>query len=95
MVTLRFRAKVTTRLFADGTVAYTFVRVPTFTHAHVDMHELRAHPKYAAIANSSLLPNILARIRRDTLGDVLRLDRIPANVSVDTSGFLAEVAVSI
>jgi hypothetical protein len=39
-----------------------------------------------------LFPNALRRIRADKFkGDMLRLDRIPEGVSVDTSGFLAVV----
>ena len=94
-----FRAKVETVYHMDGSVAWRQVRVPTLARKHCDMTAFRAHARFGGLANSDLFPGILARLRRDTLGgadrDYLRLDRLPAAVTVDTSGFLALVTIAV
>lgn len=94
MATITFKAKVWTRHDADENPLYRFVQVPTITRSHCDMAAFRRHPRYAGIANSDLFPNALARIARGlTSNGLLRLDKLPEGVSVDTSSFLATVTV--
>lgn len=76
-----------------------FIDVPMFKRSHCDMDAFRKHPVYGVVANSDLFPNALARIRRNTIGSdyrtYLKADAIPANVTVDRSGFLATVTITV
>lgn len=89
MATITFRTKI------KG----DFIDVPTFKRSHCDMAAFRDHPKYGTFANSDLFPNALARIRRDTIGSdyrtYLRASALPDNVTVDTSGFLATITITV
>lgn len=93
MAKIEFRAKIETVYNMDDTVAYQRVKVPVLTHKHCDMNAFRKHPKFGGLANSDLFPNVLTRIRKDRLGEYVRLDRTPEGVTIDTSGFLALVAL--
>lgn len=98
MAKITFKAKAFDVFYADDTLAYRAVKVPAaFTRSHCDMAAFRSHAKFGGIANSDLFPNALARIRRDMFGvrDAIRLDQIPAGVSIDTSGFLAIVSFDV
>ena len=97
MATITFKAKPRAVYNHDDTLAYTYVEVPTFTRKHCDMDAFRRHPRYGSFANSDLFPGILNRIRRDTFGSSaqLRLDLIPPGVSVDGSGCLTIVTLSV
>lgn len=98
MATITFRAKVETIYsFSNGvtTVAYRRIKVPTLTRSHCEMSEFRSHPQYGGLANSDLFANVLATIKTKQLGEYLRLDRIPDNVSIDESGFLAIVKINV
>jgi len=92
MASISFKAKVETVYNIDDSVAYLRVKVPKLERKHCDMQAFRFHPKFGGIANSDLFPNALERLRRDRLGDYVRLDKIPENVTIDTSGFLAKVS---
>lgn len=76
---------------------YKMAICPKLDSRHCDMSAFRKHPRYGSFVNSDLFPNILARIRKDTFGaaGVIRTDALPANVTVDDSGFLATVTISI
>lgn len=93
--TIQFKTKVRNVYNADETLSHRIVMVPVFTRAHCDMDAFRRHPKYGGIANSTLFPNALTKIRRDVTRDYIRLDRIPECVTVDESGFLAVVTVTV
>ena len=93
MASIEFRAKVETIYNMDDTVAFQRIKVPTLDRKHCDMAAFRKHPKFGGFANSDMFKNVLARIKRDRLGDYVRLDRIPEGVTVDTSGFLALVSL--
>lgn len=98
MATISFKGKAFTVYNADDTPAYEAVKLPArFTRSHCDMNAFRRHPKFGGLANSDLFPNILSKIKRDTFGnrDWVRLDQIPAGVTVDTSGFLAVVCFDV
>ena len=79
----------------DGTPAFQYVAVPVLTRSHCDITAFRSHPKFGGLANSDLFPNVLARIKRDRLGERIRLDKIPDGVTIDTSSFLAVVTVDV
>jgi hypothetical protein len=89
MAQITFRAKV-----RNG-----FIDVPQFKRSHCDMAAFRKHPRWGGLANSDLFPNVLARIRRDMIGsdsrNYIRLESLPAGVTVDCSGFLASVTVTV
>ena len=96
MAKIMFKAKLRTLYNLDDTVAYQYVSVPVLTRAHCDMNAFRSHPRYGAYANSGLFPLMLAEIRSDRfpLG-ILRLDDIPAGVTVDAGGFLAKISFDV
>jgi hypothetical protein len=75
------------------------VVVPTLKRSHCDMAAFRSHAKYGMFTNSDLFPSVLARIRRDLIGsdsrNYIRLDSLPTNVSVDLSGFLAVITITV
>ena len=97
MARITFKAKVQEMGNCSGGVAYRYVTVPKLECKHCDMAAFRSHPKFGGYANSDLFPGMLARIasglKAGSLG--LRLDRLPPNVTVDESGFLAVVAVEV
>ena len=96
MATITFRTKPEVIYNMDDTVAYTRIRVPVFTRSHCDMAAFRKHDKLGGIANSDIFPNALARIRRDRVGEYIRLDsELPDGVTVDTSGFLTKVSIEV
>ena len=95
MATISFKAKPETVYNMDDTVAFQRIKVPTLVRGHCDMNAFRKHPKFGGLANSDLFRNILAKIRRERLGEYIRLDRIPEGVNVDTSGFLANVSIDV
>ena len=94
MATITFKAKVQTVWNHDDKPAWRYVAVPQLTRAHCDMQAFRFHLKFGGIANSALFPNVLSRIRRD-VGEEIRLDRIPAHVTIDESRFLATVTINV
>lgn len=93
--TITFRGKVETLRYADDSIASVRIKVPTLERRHCDMAAFRAHPKYGSYANSDLFPGMLARIKRERLGDFIKMDAIPEGVAVDTSGFLAVVTIAV
>jgi hypothetical protein len=98
---ISFRAKAENVYTPDGaTVAYRIIRVPVLARRHCDMNAFRRHPKYGELANSDLFAGVLAKIRRDVFNcrdyrPFIRLDQLPAGVTVDESGFLATVSAEV
>ena len=94
---IQFRAKVTELFFVSGESAGKRIQVPTLKRCHCDMREFRQHPKWGSYANSTLFDGILREIRTRHFGGsgVLKLDSIPDGVTVDTSGFLAQVTIEV
>ena len=96
MATITFKAKAVPVSYADDSHAFTQIKVPQLERHHCDMASFRKHPRYSGIANSDLFKNALARIRRDVApSGFLKLESLPANVRVDTSGFLASVTIEV
>ncbi|QIG74367.1 hypothetical protein EVC08_055 [Rhizobium phage RHph_N65] len=95
MATIEFKAKPEQVFNMDDTLAFVRVKVPTLERKHCDMPAFRKHAKFGGLANSDLFKNVLSKIRRDRLGEYIRLDRIPEGVSVDTSGYLAVVSIDV
>jgi hypothetical protein len=95
--TIQFKAKVHTMNYVDETFAYQYIPIPSFTRGHCNMPAFRSHAKYGSFANSDLFQGVLNKIKKNTFGDTkwLRLDRIPENVTVDLSGFLAHVIITV
>lgn len=91
MATIKFKAKV------QEFIGRRFVHVPTLRRSHCDMNAFRRHVKYGGLANSDLFPNVLAGFRRSVTNSSgnLYFDAIPNNVTIDCSGFLAEVTIDI
>ena len=95
MARISFKAKIETVFNMDESEAYSRIKVPELTRRHCDMNAMRQHPKFGSYANSDLFPSMLRRLRKERLGDYVRLDRIPADINVDTSSFLAEVTLDV
>lgn len=96
MASITFKAKPEVIYNMDGTPAYSRIKVPALSRSHCDMDSFRQHPTYRGLANSDLFKNVLSKIRRERLGEYIRLDRdLPEGVTVDTSGFLASVSIEV
>jgi len=96
MATIAFRGKVREVQYVDGTHAYRYVQVPQLGTRHCDIAQFRTHPKYGMYANSDLLPGSLRKLRERMFPNgYVRLDNVPDGVTVDESGFLAEVTISV
>lgn len=96
MADITFRGKIETISNMDGTKAYDRIKVPKIERRHCDMAAFRSHPKYGAYANSDLFKNLISKQLRDrNIGTHIRLDKLPECVAIDTSGFLAEVTISL
>ncbi len=94
--TLTFKTKLRPVLNMDNTHAWTEIHVPVLTRAHCDMNAFRQHKRYGGIANSDLFKNALTRIRNDVAPNGwIKLEQLPDNVTVDTSGFLAKVTITV
>lgn len=96
MARIQFKAKPRAVWNATGeTIEFHIIDVPTLTRKHCDMNAFRSHPKYGAYANSDLFPAMLLRLKTSITkpGGWLRVDQLPANVTIDTSGFLATVTI--
>ena len=91
MAIVTFKAKA--RTLPDGRY---LLEVPVLRRAHCDMASFRTHPKFGPLANSDLLPNILAHARRRLFGDSACLfsDRDYEGVTV-TPGFLHQVTITL
>lgn len=96
MATIAFRGKIRTAHYPDGELAYRYISVPKLATRHCDMAAFRVHPQFGDFANSDLFPNILNRLRNELFpAGYIRVDSVPANVTVDESGFLAEVTITV
>ena len=97
MARITFKGKPETISNVDGSLAYEYIRVPVLDRKHCDMGAFRSHPKYGSYANSDMFKGMLARIRSELVGGSLglRLDRLPANVTVAPGSFLAVVTVEV
>jgi hypothetical protein len=96
MAKITFKGKVRMVWLPDeSAIAYGYIQVPELKRTHCDMAAFRSHAKYGGLANSDLFPNVLSRIRKERLGDVVRLDRIPDGVTIRDTGFLHEVSIDV
>ncbi len=95
--TITFKAKPETIYNMDDTVAYQRIKVPVIDRKHCDMASFRKHPKFGAYANSDLFKNLLSRqLKLADIPAYIRLDKdLPKAVTVDLSGFLAEVTITL
>lgn len=94
--TIEFKAKAHNVLDSMGTPAYVMIDVPELKRNHCDMSAFRKHPRYGGLANSDLFGNALKRIKSDVApAGFIRTDRLPTNVTVDMSGFLAKVTITV
>ncbi len=99
MLTVTFKAKLQQMLNPDKTPAYMFVKVPARPgRQHCNMCEFRTHKQFRDFANSDVFPSMLIRALSNIgvkPGSLLRLDKAPEHVSIDTSGFLAVVTINL
>lgn len=90
---IQFRAKVQDFIYAGHDAPeYRYVDVPALKRSHYDMSAFRTHPRFGSYANSDLFPSML---KRAVPYKRIRLDQIPEGVTVDTSGFLALVTITL
>ena len=102
MATITFKAKIRTKekqfINRPGMPVLTiqYVKIPALTRNHCDMGAFHSHPAYRGIVNSDLFLLKLGRaVRALVQGGILDVDRLPEGVVVDTSGFLAEIIITI
>lgn len=98
MCRITFKGKVQRIVRPDDLADVDAIRVPQIERHHCDMHAFRASRKFGGYANSDLFKNVLYRALREigiTPGRFLHLDRLPTGVTVDTSGFLAVVTITL
>lgn len=96
--TISFKTKIKTMYNPDDSEAYRYVTVPVFKHCHCDMDAMRKHPRYGSFANSDLFLGILAKVRLGIVGKYgnhIKINELPDNISVDDSGFLAVVTITV
>jgi hypothetical protein len=93
--TISFKTKGEPCSDMDGN-HFTVWKVPTLTRNHCDMAAFRRHSRYGAYANSDLFPSLLRRIRDDLApSGYLQSHKLPPNVTVDTSGYLAVITIEL
>lgn len=96
MPLITFKAKPIDVYNADDTFAFRQVKVASIGTQHCDMAAFRCSKAFGGYANSQLFPAMLKRALRDNgVGATLRLDQLPACVTVDDSGFLAVVTIDL
>lgn len=97
MPNVTFRAKVESVYNPDGeSVAFRMFKVPAIKRAHCDMDAFRRHARFGPYANSDMFPGLLRRqLAEQGIKETIRMDRLPACVSVDESGFLARVTIDL
>lgn len=90
-----FRTKLMTLIGADDQ-RREYVKLPKIARHHCDMQAARCCPEWGGIANSDLFLGAVNRAvsKLASSSGFLYLDSLPDCVSVDTSGFLAEVTIS-
>ncbi|ATY17142.1 hypothetical protein CU254_41945 (plasmid) [Amycolatopsis sp. AA4] len=96
--TIKFRAKPETLYNVDGTCDYTRIKVPEIGIRHCAMSEFRSHATLRGLANSDLFPRALRGVLKQmgiAVGGYIRLDQLPDGVTVDASGFLAAVTITV
>lgn len=94
---ITFRSKVVEMGYTDGTKWHK-INVPTIKFHHVDRESALKESKWSGYVNSTLfLPKINREIRNQFGSDypIIDLRSVPDNVTIDTSGFLAEVTITI
>jgi|688.fasta_scaffold755502_3 hypothetical protein len=96
MPIISFKAKVETIYNADETPAWRWIKVPAIERRHCDMAAFRSHAKYGSYANSDMFGAIVKRAFKEAgVKEYIKLHEIPANVTIDESGFLAKVTINI
>jgi hypothetical protein len=96
MPNITFKAKIETIYNADDTVAWQWVKVPAIERRHCDMAAFRTDAKFGGYANSDLFTSMLKRALKEAgVQQHIKLHDLPANVTIDDSGFLARVTISI
>lgn len=98
MAKIQFKGKIRTARFTDESKNYQYIQIPELDRKHCDMSAFRSHPKYGPYANSDMFKAMLQRAKREVFGSLstqLKLNTIPAGVTVDTTGFLAVVTFEV
>lgn len=97
MARITFKVKPVKEIMPDDTDSGVHILyVPEFTRKHCDMAAFRTHPKFGGMANSTLFPSVLKRVRKDVAPwGHIRTDAVPLNVTIDRTGFLWSVEVDV
>ena len=92
MGTITFRTKVRHIREADGTQSEYIPLKKTLTRQDCDLK-----PHQHSLYNTDFFPSVLMKAYRRIVGErtFVRLSELPDGVTVDTSGFLAVVTVSL
>lgn len=94
MATITIRTKIRT---ANSTEPYRYIQIPSLKRSHCDMAAFRSHPQFRPYANSDLFLGMVTReLRKRGIGETLKVDTdLPDGVSIDDSGFLAVLTITI
>jgi|DEB0MinimDraft_6_1074348.scaffolds.fasta_scaffold00040_6 hypothetical protein len=98
MAKIQFKRKIeTVRYLHDkGQIAFTGFKVPKIKTSHCDMNAFRLHPRYGAYANSCMFTAMINSAVKKLLGDYVKLEKkLPDNVTIDTTGFLAVITIEL
>lgn len=94
--TITFKAKPQRVMTMEDTLHYEFVKVPALTRAHCDMAAFRSSKKFGDYANSDFFLSMAKRaLMAMGVGPTIKLNAVPAGVTIDTNGFLATVTITI
>lgn len=96
MPNITFKAKVEAVYHMDNSVAYHRIKVPKIERRHCDMGAFHTDRYFGPYSNSTVfMPLLRAAMKDAKVSEYIRLDTVPENVEVDTSGFLAQVTIRI
>lgn len=95
---ITFKAKIQQYEYAgrDGEFAPAFVQVPKNLASHANRDAFRQSKAFGAYANSDLFESLLHRaIAKMGIGKTIRTANPPQGVSIDDSGFLSIITITI
>lgn len=96
MATITFTGKIVRKLHQNADDDYDYIKVPELGRRHCDLPSFNQHKQYGHYVNSDLFVSLLKRLKIQLFGgSILKMQCIPGCVSVDTSGFLAIVTITV
>ena len=94
-MTITFKAKLKTSYYTDNTIHKQGYQIPKITHNHCDMDYFRNHSRYGAYANSNLFLQMINNAVSKNIGKFININNIPENVTIDDTGFLSTITITL